>query len=98
MINQRLVVKTVFFLVILAYGSLIYYIAAHKVPKTSPIEEWQKFELAVRDGQIDKTAARKVLPVIMAQVETQARRYSFAYGQNWIFPVQGSGVNDIAGN
>ncbi|MDD5492566.1 MAG: M23 family metallopeptidase, partial [bacterium] len=55
-------------------------------------------ELAVRDGQIDKTAARKVLPVIMAQVETQARRYSFAYGQNWIFPVQGSGVNDIAGN
>jgi hypothetical protein len=97
MVNQRLVIKTVFFLVILAYGGLIYYIAAYKGPKTYPIEEWQKYELAVRDGLIDKDTARKTLPIVMGQIETLARRYSFAYGQNWIFPVQGSGVNDIAG-
>jgi peptidoglycan LD-endopeptidase LytH len=97
MINQRLVVKIMFFLVILAYGSLLYYIAAHRVPKTNPIEEWQKFEIAVRDGAIDKTAAKKKLPVIMTQIETLARHYSFAYGQNWVFPVQGYGLSDIAG-
>jgi peptidoglycan LD-endopeptidase LytH len=97
MINQRLVVKIVFFLVIVAYGSLIYYITAHKVPKTYPIGEWQKFEIAVWEGSIERTAAQKALPVIMAQIETLARHYSFAYGQNWIFPVQGYGLSDIAG-
>lgn len=98
MINQRLIVKTVFFLVILAYGSLLYYIAAHKVPPANPIDEWQKFEIAVRDGTIEKAAAQKALPPLMEQIETLARHYSFAYGQNWVFPVQGYGLSDVADN
>ncbi len=95
--NQRAILKTIFFLIILAYASLLYYISTHRTLKTNPIEDWQKFELAVRDGAIDKAAAKKALPAIMAQLETLARHYSFAYGQNWIFPVPGYDLSAIAG-
>ncbi len=95
--NQRAILKTIFFLVILAYASLFYYISIHKTLKTDPIEAWQIFELAVRDGAIDKTMVRKKLPGIMSQLETLARQYSYAYGPKWIFPVQGYDLKAIAG-
>lgn len=95
--NQRAIIKTLFVLVILAYGVLLYYSVPGKRPETNPIEAWQKFETSVRDGSIDKTTARRELPEIMAAIEDLARHYSFAPQEKWIFPVVGCDSSAIDG-
>lgn len=86
-----------FILVILAYGILLYHIVPDKKLEPYPLDAWQKFETSVRDGLIDKTTARRDLPVIMAAVEDLARHYSFTPRGRWVFPVAGYSLSAIAG-
>lgn len=95
--DQRAVIKTLFILIVLAYGLLLYHIVPGKRMNTNPIDAWQKFETSVRDGSIDKTTARRELPVLMAAIEDLARHYSFASQERWIFPVVGYDLSAIDG-
>lgn len=95
--NQRAIIKTLFVVVMLVYGLLLYHSVPDKKPATDPLAAWQKFETSVRDGSIDKSIARRELPVVMAVVENLARHYSFTPPERWVFPVAGYSLSAIGG-
>lgn len=59
---------------------------------------WQTFERQVRDGLIDKQAARAQLPFVMEQIRKVATDYQYEKNQKWVFPIKGYGVESVGGN
>jgi hypothetical protein len=61
------------------------------------IARWQAFERAVRDGALEKTAARAQLPGLMADLKAAASAVSWPEPARWVFPVAGHGPSSIGG-
>lgn len=63
----------------------------------NPIENWQKYELAVRDSKISIEKAAALLPKIVNDIDNFAQRYEFNKADTWVFPVEGYSAADIGG-
>jgi len=55
----------------------------------NPIEQWQAYETAVRDGRLPREEAIRLLPVLVNDLSTYCTaHYSFA-ARDWLFPLKG---------
>lgn len=68
-------------------------------PKLDPIVEWQKYEVLVRDGKIDKLVAKQKLVEIKSLIDKYCRNKNFkkTYSNIWTFPVENYDSKSIGG-
>jgi hypothetical protein len=62
---------------------------------SGPLNEWNRFEKAVRDQIIQKEEAKKQFPILYAEFKGLCSGYSFSKAAAWVFPVQGYGIKDL---
>lgn len=60
-----------------------------------PIDEWQKYEVRVRDQKIEKQKAIRIFPVIYDALKKYCSKFSLQKRENWIFPVKNYGIKDV---
>ena len=61
------------------------------------IDNWQKYEIAVRDYEISIETANLLLPQIMEGLNEYVRQYEFNQTDRWVFPVAGYSAANIGG-
>jgi hypothetical protein len=82
--NRARAIKSAFFFFLFALPSF-----------SNPLEDWDKFEKAVRDQRIAKAEAKQEFPALMDSIVSFARRFTFSPRDHWIFPVHGHSLPDV---
>jgi hypothetical protein len=59
-----------------------------------PIQNWQEFEVNVRDQLVHKDSARKKFPALYKAIKDHVSKYEFKSPVKWKFPVKGYTVKD----
>lgn len=65
------------------------------VASHGPVEDWERFEKAVRDQVITKDEAHRQFPDIYKGLKEICKNYPFNTDSKWLFPVKGYGKKDV---
>lgn len=61
----------------------------------SVIDDWRTFEIAVRDRQIAKEAARTRFSTLFPRLVHYAAQFPFTQRNRWVFPEAGCNIRDV---